>query len=100
MALATIAYGAANLPMYAVLLPKDRYGQFCSAQAMINALAMIMANYFAGWFIDAAGNYRYIYAWYAVFTLLSLICMLPVYVGWKRYGGDAAYVPPSPVTGS
>jgi MFS family permease len=96
MALATIAYGAANLPMYAALLPKDRYGQFCSAQAMINALAMILANYLAGWFIDATGNYRYIYAWYAVFMLLSLGCMLPVYVGWKRYGGDEAYVPPSP----
>jgi MFS family permease len=96
MALATIAYGAANLPMYAVLLPKDRYGQFCSAQAMINALAMILANYLAGGFIDLTGNYRYIYAWYAAFTFLSLICMLPVYAGWKRYGGDAAYVPPSP----
>ena len=96
MALATIAYGAANLPMYALLLPKDRYGQFCSAQAMINALAMILANYLGGWFIDVTGNYRYIYCWYAFFMLLSLACMLPVYVGWKRYGGDAAYVPPNP----
>jgi maltose/moltooligosaccharide transporter len=96
MALATIAYGAANLPMYAILLPKDRYGQFCSAQAMINALAMILANYLAGWFIDATGSYRYIYAWYVLFTLLSLACMIPVYFGWKRYGGDAAYVPPNP----
>jgi MFS family permease len=100
MSLATIAYGAANLPMYAALLPKDRYGQFCSAQAMINALAMILANYLAGWFIDATGNYRYIYAWYAFFTLLSFVCMLPVYVGWKRHGGDRAYVPPNPATRS
>ena len=89
-----IGYWASNLPMYAALLPRDRYGQFCSAQAMVNAVAMIIANYGAGRFIDLVHNYRFIYLWASVFAVLSTISMIVVYKGWRKNGGSQNYVVP------
>ncbi|KKR03978.1 MAG: Major facilitator superfamily [Candidatus Uhrbacteria bacterium GW2011_GWF2_39_13] len=85
---------ASNLPMYACLLPKERWGQFCSAQAMLQAVMLIAANYGGGLFMDIVGDYRFIYAWDAVFTAVALFAMIMVYRGWQRYGGRKNYVAP------
>lgn len=85
---------ASTLPMYAALLPKARWGQFCSAQAMFQAILLIVANYGGGLFIDFIGSYRFIYVWDALFTSVALVAMYFVYVGWKRYGGYHHYVAP------
>ena len=47
--------GASTLPMFARLLPRERYGQFCSAQAVFNALLLVLANWGGGLFIDLTG---------------------------------------------
>jgi MFS family permease len=86
--------GASTLPMYAELLPKARYGQFCAAQALVNSVALIVANVGGGLFIDMMGNYRYLYLWDAMFTGISLCFMIKVYKGWKKYGGGAGYIAP------
>jgi Na+/melibiose symporter-like transporter len=39
---------AAELPMYMRLLPQDRYGQFCSANGMVRAFAMMIGSAIVG----------------------------------------------------
>ncbi|GEM_PF-338943 len=92
--------GAAELPMYMRLLPKDRYGQFCSANAMVRAFAMIFGSVLAGRFIGALepwlGEWRY--TWVAVWTLAWQIpggfFLILMYRQWKMLGGDKDYTPP------
>jgi maltose/moltooligosaccharide transporter len=84
----------AGFPMYAALLPKDRYGQFCSAQAMLNSAGLIVGSALAGVFMTWVKDYQYTYMWRSAFLFLSLIPMLLVYRGWKKYGGRKNYVAP------
>ena len=84
----------ANLPMFVALLPAERYGQFCSAQAMLQSLLTILATPVAGLFLDWVGNYRYAFLWQAVLTIPALLVLLLVYRSWRRYGGPKKYVPP------
>ncbi len=47
---------AASYPLFMKLLPKDRYGQFCSANAMIRSLAMVFGTVLAGVYMDFMGT--------------------------------------------
>ena len=85
---------ASTLPMYVELLPKKRFGQFCSAQAMLQSIILIAANYGGGIFIDWIGDYRYIYVWDAMWTSLALVAIIIVYRGWKKLGGAENYEAP------
>lgn len=88
-----ITQNASNLPMFAALLPREKYGQFCSAQAMVQSVFLIVANAGGGMFIEAFG-YRYIYVWDFSFTIVATAAMLVVYRKWKRLGGFLNYVAP------
>ncbi|MBE6380734.1 MAG: SLC45 family MFS transporter [Lentisphaerae bacterium] len=88
-----ILQNASNLPMTIKLYPAEKYGQFCSAAAMISAVTMILANAGGGAFIDHFG-YRYIFVWDFFFTIIANVLLIVVYCRWKRYGGDKNYVPP------
>ncbi len=85
---------ASNLPMFVALLPAERYGQFCSAQAMLQSLLTILATPLAGLFLDRVGNYRYAFFLQAVLMIPGFLFMLPVYRRWQRYGGAKNYTPP------
>ena len=85
---------ASYLPLFTALLPRERYGQFCSAQAIFNSILLIIANWGGGLFIDLTGDYRNVYSWDAFFTFAALLAMLMVWRGWKRYGGAAGYQAP------
>ena len=91
--------GAAELPMYMRLLPKERYGQFCSANAMIRSFAMIFGSALAGGFMDmlhSLGDWRYRYypVWVVVFQIPACIFLILMYREWKRRGGEQGYTPP------
>ena len=75
------------------LVPRDKYGQFSSAMAMVSAITLVLANAGGGWFIDLLG-YQYIYMWDFLFTTVGLILLIWVYRKWKALGGDKNYVPP------
>jgi MFS family permease len=72
-----------NVPMFADLFPKNKFGQFSSANAMINSLLMIVANFGGGLAIDYFG-YRFIFIWDTIFTSLATIILLYVYFKWRR----------------
>ena len=88
-----VLQGASGLPLTVRIYPSEKYGQFCSANAMIGSLTLIVANAGGGAFIDFFG-YRYIFVWDFIFTIIATSLLLVVYFKWKKYGGDKNYVPP------
>jgi len=85
---------ATSLPLVMLLFPKDRFGQFASAQAMVNAAVVVAGNFAAGKFMDWIGDYRYLWVWMFFFEVLALLFMLLVYRGWQRHGGREHYQSP------
>ncbi len=94
--------GAAEIPMYMRVLPKERYGQFCAANAMLRSLAMIFGSIGASFFMDALRihfhmdnwRYRYYPVWMFFFQAIAVVFMFLMYREWKRLGGNKAYKPP------
>ncbi|MFA5863930.1 MAG: hypothetical protein WC975_04500 [Phycisphaerae bacterium] len=101
---ASALYGASQLPSDMRLFPKERFGQFCSAQAMIRSVGTILGGLMAGgvfdfikWYYHGSDfAYRWVPAWQWIFEFLAFLCLVNVYRGWKRYGGLHGYVPPLP----
>jgi len=100
---ATALLGIYDPPLLMVTFPRSRYGQYCSANAMLRSLAGIAGGLLAGVFFDLMKHfvrqsdvYRFMPLWQFAFSLPAMICMLHLYRSWKRYGGDKSYVPPIP----
>lgn len=99
----TLAAGC-SLPLYMRLFPQSRFGQFCSAQAMLNWGCIIVAGVLSGFFIDMVswlcdGNnfaYRFIFIWITAGTAVSALIIIIAYRKWHALGGDAHYQPPAP----
>ena len=72
-----------NGPVFIELFPPDKFGQFSSANAMMNSILLIFANYFGGVAIDRFG-YRFIFIWDTIFTVAAALALLFVYVRWKQ----------------
>ncbi len=93
---------AAEIPMFMRLLPKERYGQFSSANAMLRSFAMIFGSLLVGFFMNylqtglGMGDFRYRFypVWTAFFQGLSLVFLVFLYREWKKRGGDKGYTPP------
>lgn len=75
---------ASVFPLITAIFPKDRFGQFCSAQALLNAIALMAGSYLLGRWMDRVGDYRYLYLWMTVFQMLSALCMAGAYFLWRR----------------
>jgi hypothetical protein len=95
---------ACSGPTIMRLMPKERFGQFASANAMFHAMFAIAGSLAGGLFLDILSRflkgggddyYRYIFLWLTVFQTMSMVFLLLVYRGWQRHGGQTAYVPPS-----
>ncbi len=92
----TVVYTIQNMaatPMGIALLPRDKYGQFSSAQGMIVSFAMFTGSYLGGVVTDIAG-YRVMFVWDFCVTGLAMLALLVVAKEWKRFGGKEMYQPP------
>jgi MFS family permease len=97
-----VIYAASGLPLYMLILPKERYGQFGSADAIVRSIFTIAGGIVAGTFLDImkkiySGDdyyYRFVPCWQATCFLIALFFMYRVYRGWKTHGGHENYVPP------
>ena len=92
--IATAVYQGATGALGPRILPKDKYGQFCSANAIIFHLGLMVATVACGAFLDLMKSRRYSLLWFAVFSAIGMFFMWLVYLDWKRLGGDESYVPP------
>ena len=94
----------AGLPSEMRIFPQSRFGQFCSAQAMLRSIFTVIFGVLAGLFIDLVRNlcngseysYRFIYLWTTVFSGISALFLIKVYIEWHRMGGDKHFHPPAP----
>jgi len=102
----TALYIAAELPTYMKILPKERYGQFSSSNAMVRSVGVIIAGLLSGGFMDYMKkiyahtpnpNYYYRFApvYQFVFLILSFVAFLLVYKIWKERGGIENYIAPA-----
>ena len=93
-----VLQGASGLPLTVRVYPSEKYGQFCSANAMIGSIVLIVANAGGGAFIDLGKKFGYgynlIFVWDFIFTIIATTLLLVVYFKWKKYGGDKNYVAP------
>ena len=100
---ATALLGVYDPPVFMVVFPRSRYGQYCSANAMLRSFGGIAGGVIAGAFFDFAAHhvsheniYRLMPIWQMLFTIPAFVCVLLLYRSWKSYGGDDDYVPPVP----
>jgi hypothetical protein len=94
---------ASEAALFMRLLPQDRYGQFCSANAMIRAIALIIGGTLVGVFLDAMKGldpahpdmcYRFAPLWNFVFQGGYIFFYYLVYREWQRLGGLKSFTPP------
>lgn len=93
---AIAVYQAATGAINVRILPRDRFGQFNSANVMFWQVCWAVASIACGHFLDVVKDYRYVMLWFSVFMSISLVMMVLVYRHWKRLGGDERYVAPVP----
>ncbi|MBR4518580.1 MAG: MFS transporter [Victivallales bacterium] len=84
----------AQTPMFIQLFPKEKYGQFCSANSMINCFLMVILTALGGIAIDHFG-YRFLFLWDFGFTLLATLALCVVIHDWLARGGKHHYTPPT-----
>lgn len=84
MAPAVALMSASVFPLNTAIFPKDRFGQFCSAQALLNAIALMAGSYLSGRLMDVIGDFRYLYLWMSIFQACSAACMCGAYMLWHR----------------
>jgi len=85
--------GLSIIPMFAALFPDGRYGQFSSANALINCIFLILANWGGGWAVDHFG-YRFIFVWDFIFTCVATVFLVLVWLQFLRLGGDRSFKSP------
>jgi len=81
---------AAGMPLNVQLMPKDRFGQFCSANAMVRSFGTTGAMYVAGVFMTWVKDYRYVWVWAGGFRILAYTCLFLVFLEWRRRERTAA----------
>ncbi len=120
----TLVNNMAEFPLGMSILPRDRYGQFCSVNAMLRMIPAIFGSMAAGWIMTRLENHyihygqsianttdpeqlktitkywqayawRYTYVWNAVFQALATFCYYMLYREWKKLGGKHGFTPPA-----
>jgi hypothetical protein len=94
--------GTVEGPMYMRLLPRARYGQFCSANGTFRALSRIAMGFLVGPFMalmihvtgDKLVAYRYYPVWTVILYAPAVVFLLLLFREWKKLGGAKNYVPP------
>lgn len=94
---------ATELPTCMQILPKDRFGQFASATAMVRSLAALSAGLLCGLAFDFLKGtverpetaYWYLPIWPAIFHAISAAFLFLVYLEWKRLGGREHFRSPA-----
>jgi maltose/moltooligosaccharide transporter len=71
------------------IFPREKLGQFCSANATSCGVATMAAAVPVGMLFDWLNNYRYIFLWSAAFQMLAALTYLKVYFNWKKRKGLA-----------
>jgi MFS family permease len=94
---AIAVYLGSAMAMGPRLLPRERYGQFVSANLIYGMVGLILAPPVIGWLLQRIGDYRYVFIFCGVLTALAFMALLTLYAQWKKLGGDKDFAPPDPL---
>ncbi len=102
-----IIFQASEFPFMMRVLPRSRFGQFCSANALVRSGVVIVSSMSIGVMMDLLkvyfektlgipGDYYYrlIFLWPLVFVSIALYFRFKLYKMWLKLGGDDNYLPP------
>lgn len=99
----TALVGIAAFPAEMRIFPQSRFGQFCSAQALVKSVFTTFAGVAVGLFIDMCRRlcggdyaYRFLFVWALVMGVLGTVFLVIVYMMWNKMGGDRNFHPPAP----
>ncbi|CAN5453613.1 hypothetical protein BH09VER1_BH09VER1_36270 [soil metagenome] len=102
-ALFRAVYDTAGMVRLMVLFPKEQFGQFSGAMALVRAVAIILGGVLAGAYVDLWKHffpkenfaYRFNFLWLGVLMGVSFYFQYRTYRAWKRLGGVEAYQAPT-----
>ncbi|MCX6944595.1 MAG: MFS transporter [Opitutales bacterium] len=94
---AIAVYLGASMALGPRLLPRERYGQFVSANLIFGMVGLIFSPPLIGWLIQRIADYRYVFVFCGALTSLALLALLALHAQWQRLGGEKNFVPPDPV---
>ena len=69
------------------VFPREKLGQFCSAQAVFHQFSGFLIGPFIGMFYDHIHNNRFGFIWQGVFYIFSAMAYIKVYFNWKERHG-------------
>jgi len=86
--------------------PKSRYGQFCSAGAMLRSVMVMIFSTVLGlaidfgkkWFANPDDVYRFLWGWRLIWGALGICFAVLMYRQWQKLGGVSNYRAPAPWT--
>lgn len=79
------------------LLPRDRYGQFVSANLIFGMVGMIFMPPIIGALLEWLRDYRYVWVFCGILNVLAAAALITLRWQWHRLGGDQSFTPPGPV---
>lgn len=91
---AQAVYTGSYLAILPRVLPREKYGQFFTANQIFGFSGVALAPVLCGWMIESLKDYRLIFVWCGVCTACSLLMSVWLYRHWLRLGGDTGYHPP------
>ena len=94
-------YSFSTMPMLMRTYPKSRFGQFCSACAMLRSILVLVFGFVLGAVIDllkyqgGMGDfaYRWIWGWRLGWMGISVVFYVLFYRQWQKLGGDSFCAP-------
>jgi hypothetical protein len=92
---------AAGIPLMVMLFPKSKYGQMCSANALVRQLVAAVAGLLGALVMDRftrnalfTDRFRDGFLFQGVAGVLTFLALLLLYREWSRLGGAKGYVAP------
>jgi len=80
--------------MFPALLPREKYGQYFSANQLFFSVGLVVSPFLCGWLMDVVRDYRYLFIWSGGCAIGATFFVFALYRHWQRLGGDDGYVPP------
>lgn len=85
--------GVWDPPLFMRVFPRERYGQFCSANAMWRSVSLVAHGFVLGLVFDRLSEgaapddlsaYRWLPVWQWIYAVLVLACMTGVWMCWRK----------------
>lgn len=77
------AFQVAQFPIYLMIFPGAKFGQFSSANALVGSMALVVLNLILGPFLDAAPSYKSLLLWQAVGWIVLVVPLIFAYRSYQ-----------------